>query len=144
MSHELSITRVIAATPDEVYEAWLDPQSLAQWMVPIPGGSTEAQIDPRVGCGFLIVMHGADASYPTRGEYLRLERPRLLEFSWYPDGDDRHKSIVTVELTPQGKTHTELKLHHRLFPSAEQVQGHREGWGRGLDSLAAWFTRKHS
>lgn len=157
MSDEVRITRSIAATPEEVYDAWLDPQSLAEWMVPIPGGRTEAQTDPRVGGGFLIVMHGAQASYPTRGEYLRLERPRLLEFTWYPDNRKAlpdegtawlrvtdQKSIVTIELKPLDKGRTELSLRHRLLPSAESVQGHHEGWSRGLDRLVETFARKHS
>lgn len=144
MSHELSISRTLSATPDEVYEAWLDPRSMAEWMRPIPGGHTEVQADVRVGGGFLIVMHGNGTRYPTRGEYLRLERPRLLEFTWYPDGSsDSRKSIVTVELKPLGAERTELTLRHRLLPSAEMAEGHRDGWSRGLDSLAAWIARKH-
>jgi len=142
MSHELSITRILSASPEEVYEAWLDPQSLAEWMRPIPGGYTTAQITPGVGGGFLIVMIGNGTRYPTRGEYLRLDRPRLIEFSWYADGDDTHKSIVTVELRPLGVDRTELRLRHRLLPSAESARDHQDGWGRGLDSLAAWIAAR--
>jgi uncharacterized protein YndB with AHSA1/START domain len=143
MEHELSITRVIAASAEEIYDAWLDPRALAQWMRPIPGGHTEASNEPRVGGGYLIVMHGNGTRYPTRGEYLRLERPRLLEFTWYADGHDGPKSIVSVTLKELGAERTELVLHHRRFLSAEMAQAHREGWGRGLDSLAAWFAHKH-
>ena len=143
MSNELSVTRTLSATPEEAYDAWLDPRSLMEWMVPIPGGRTEAQTDPRVGGGFLIVMYGNGTTYPTRGEYLRLERPQLLEFSWYPDGNDTWKSIVTIELKPLGRERTELTLRHRLLPSAESVKGHQEGWSRGLDRLVEWCARKH-
>ena len=143
MSNELSITRVLSATPEEAYDAWLDPQSLTEWMVPIPGGRTEAQVDARIGGGFLIVMYGDGTRYPTRGEYLRLERPRLLEFSWYPDGNDSRKSVVTVELAALGAERTTLTLRHRLLPDAESVRSHQGGWNRGLDSLVIWFSRKH-
>lgn len=143
MEHELSITRVLAASAEEVYEAWLDPQALAQWMRPIPGGHTEASGDARVGGGFLIVMHGNGTRYPTRGEYLRLERPRLLEFTWYPDGDGAWKSIVTVTLKQLGAERTELTLQHRSFPTAELAAGHHDGWGRGLDSLGRWLETRH-
>lgn len=143
--HELRITRILSATPEEVYEAWLDPQAVAEWMRPIPGGHTEASNDPWVGGGYLIVMHGNGTRYPTRGEYLRLERPRLLEFTWYPDGmpEGTQKSIVTVELAPLGSERTTLTLRHRLLPSAESARGHQEGWSSGLDSLAAWCERRH-
>src|ERR1700757_1071569 len=126
MEHELSITRILSATPEEVYEAWLDPRAVAQWMRPIPGGHTEASNDPRVGGGFLIVMHGNGTQYPTRGEYLRLERPQLLEFTWYPDGHTGEwKSIVTVTLKELGAGRTELTLRHRQLPDAAMTEGHR-------------------
>jgi uncharacterized protein YndB with AHSA1/START domain len=142
MEHELSLTRVLAASAEDIYDAWLDPRAVAEWMRPIPSGHTEASCDPRVGGSFLITMHGNGTRYPTRGEYLRLERPHLLEFTWHPDGDERWKSIVSVTLRELGAGRTELTLRHRRFPSADMADGHREGWSRGLDSLAAWLVAR--
>lgn len=83
-------------------------------------------------------MHGTGTRYPTRGEYPRLERPRLLEFSWYPDGGQGEKSIVSVELTPLGHDRTELRLRHRQLPASNRCRHTRAagaaawtGWSAG-------------
>ena len=82
MPDGLRITRKIAATPDELYDAWTDPESVMEWMIPMPGGSTRAKLDLRVGGRFQIDMMGDGKTYPHEGEYLRLERPSLIEFTW--------------------------------------------------------------
>jgi uncharacterized protein YndB with AHSA1/START domain len=49
MSDEIRLTREIAASPEDIFDAWTDADSLAQWLVPIAGGSTRARVDARVG-----------------------------------------------------------------------------------------------
>lgn len=141
MSHQIQLKRKFAATPDEVYEAWTDGPSLSQWMVPIVGGRTEVQADARIGGELRIDMHGLSSHHPQVCEFLRLERPRLIEFSWTADPSEPRRSIVTVELKPVGKTHTELTLTHRLLPHEAAADSHQRGWDSGLDSLAARFNR---
>lgn len=141
MTHQIQLKRKLAATPDEVYEAWTDGPSLSQWMVPIVGGRTEVQADARVGGSMRIDMYGLSSHHPQVCEYLRLERPRLVEFSWTADPAEPRRSIVTVELKPVGKTHTELTLTHRLLPHEAAAESHQNGWDSGLDSLAGRFNR---
>ncbi|MGH8505120.1 MAG: SRPBCC family protein [Stenotrophobium sp.] len=141
MSHQIQLKRKLAATPDEVYAAWTDARSLSQWMVPIVGGHTDAQTDARVGGAYAITMHGVSSQHAQSGEYLRLERPRLIEFTWIADPAAEHRSIVTVELKPIGPDETELTLTHRLLPSEASAQGHQLGWDAGLDSLVAHINR---
>lgn len=141
MTHQIQLKRKLAATPDEVYEAWTDAASISQWMVPVVGGRTEAQADARVGGALHIKMYGLSSQHEQPAEYLRLERPRLIEFSWVADPAAEHRSIVTVELKPVGKDETELTLTHRLLPSEDSAQNHYSGWDSGLDSLVAHINR---
>lgn len=143
MTHQIQLKRKLAATPDEVYEAWTDPVSLGQWMVPIVGGRTEAKADARVGGRYSIEMRGLSSHHPQGGEYLRLERPRLIEFTWTADLAYPQGSIVTVELKPIGRGETELTLTHRLLPNEAAAEGHSRGWDSGLDSLVARFNRHY-
>ena len=140
MPDEIRLTREIAASPEDIFDAWTDASSLAQWLVPIPGGSTRARVDARVGGRFHIDMSGNDQVYPHDGEYLRLERPHLLEFTWVSRGTNGERSIVTVELRPLGAGTTELILTHRLLPNRATAEAHHEGWSRGLDQLVAHFA----
>lgn len=138
MAHEIQLKRRLAAGADEVYAAWTDPHSLAEWMRPLPGGRTEATADVRVGGKFLVDMYDKEGKlYRHEGEYLRLERPRLVEFSWISEATERGRSIVTVELRSVGEDETELTLTHRLLPSESSAQSHAEGWAAILVELAA-------
>ncbi len=141
MPHQIQLKRRLAATPDEVYEAWTDASSLSQWMVPIVGGRTEALTDARVGGPYRIDMFGLGSQHTQEGEYLRLERPRLIEFTWTADASEPKRSIVTVELQAAGEDETDLTLTHRLLPSEDAVQSHYAGWDSGLDSLLAYVSR---
>ena len=140
MADEIRLTRKIAASAEDLFDAWTDPDSLAQWLVPIPGGSTRARVDARVGGSFHIDMSGKDEVYPHDGEYLRVERPRLLEFTWISRATNGERSIVTVELRPLDAGTTELILTHRLLPNRATADAHHEGWSRGLDRLVAQFA----
>jgi uncharacterized protein YndB with AHSA1/START domain len=126
----LVVRRQIAVARERVFEAWLDSESLAQWMRPDTFSFTHATVtvDPRVGGGFRIVMEGRNdgADYEHRGEYLVIERPSLLSFTWISRATEYQPTIVTVEFHERG-TGTELVLtHRRLAPKA--VEGHRQGW----------------
>ena len=140
MPDEVRLTRTIAAAADDVFDAWTDAKSLAQWMMPIAGGSTRAQVDARVGGRFHIDMTGNGKTYPHDGEYLRVERPHLLEFTWISNGTNQQRSVVTVELRALGPEQTELTLTHRLLPNRATVEAHEAGWIRGLDGLVRHFA----
>jgi uncharacterized protein YndB with AHSA1/START domain len=137
MAHELRLVRRIAAAAAEVYDAWTDPRSLAQWLIPMPGMTTSASLDVRVGGRLRIDMHAEGKNYPHHGEYLRLERPRLIEFTWISRATGGRRSVVTVELRALAAEETELTLTHRDPTSGDAAGAHRRGWSAALDHLAA-------
>ncbi len=125
----LVVRRVLPVPRERVFAAWLDPVSLAQWMR--PGETTDAlvEVDARVGGKFRIVMrHGSrgNEDYEHRGEYLVIQPPSLLSFTWISAATDHQPTVVTVELLEQG-ANTELVLTHRRLPPAK-VESHRAGW----------------
>ena len=122
----LVVRRQIAVPRERVFAAWLDSESLAHWMR--PGSLTHATVtvDPRVGGRFRILMEGAAEAHEHVGEYLAIEPPSLLSFTWISKATDHKPTVVTIEFHERG-TGTELVLTHRqLAPKA--IQGHREGW----------------
>ncbi len=136
MPYELSITRVINAPRKTVFEAWLDPEKLAKFMIPGPGMSVpKAESDAKVGGEFLIVMKAGDMELPHRGEYKTIDKYETLAFSWLskhaPEG-----SIVTLNFKELADEQTELTLKHTGLPSVESHNNHEEGWGRILQVLA--------
>ena len=122
----LVVRRVLPVERERVFAAWLDPASLATWMR--PGDMTDAivEVDPRVGGRFRILMQRTQDAYEHQGEYLAIEPPSLLSFTWISSATDLRPTVVTVELHERDGG-TELVLTHRRLP-AERVDAHRRGW----------------
>ena len=57
-------SRVIAATPDRVYAALIDPEALAVWLPPDGMTGTFERFDARPGGSYRMVLTYADASAP--------------------------------------------------------------------------------
>jgi uncharacterized protein YndB with AHSA1/START domain len=140
MAHELRLSRRIAATPAEVFDAWTHPEQVMQWMCPSGPGTTKARLDARVGGRFRIDMTDKGTVIPHDGEYLRLERPHLLEFTWVSPFTEQQRSVVTVELKAAGRDATDLTLTHKLLPTAKAVDEHTWGWNACLDGLGARYA----
>src|SRR5262249_48034895 len=43
------VRRTLPAPPDAVYDEWLDPEALTEWMCPRPARCLAVTLDPRVG-----------------------------------------------------------------------------------------------
>jgi len=64
------------------------------------------------------------------GQYLAIERPRRLVFTWVSTRVRGLTTQVTLELEPDGAGATRLTLVHEALPDAEALRAHQEGWGR--------------
>ena len=131
----VTVRRTIAATAEELFDAWLDPASAAEFMNPERDRPSDVTIDARVGGEFSIVMHGPTKSYPHRGAYRVIERPRRLVFTWISEATHQGESLVTVEFTA-GKGDTEVVITHELLPES-MAGAHIRGWTAILELLSA-------
>ena len=126
------VRRTIAASPEELFDAWLDPEALAVWMRPGAIQSTEAKVDARVGGQYELLMRSETTSYPTKGAYVVIDRPRRLVFTWGP-GSGAFDSLVTVDFLPLDDR-TEVVLTHEKLPE-DMREPHRNGWTSGIERL---------
>ncbi|MFM7334661.1 MAG: SRPBCC family protein, partial [Tabrizicola sp.] len=101
---------------------------------------TEARTDPRVGGTFRIVMT-SDKEIAHQGIYKDLVPHSLIRFTWsspYSPAD----SEVTIQLAPVAGG-TEVTLSQVKFLSEGARDGHRDGWTRILERLAAMLAAAH-
>lgn len=127
----------IDAPPERVFQAIVDREQALQW-----GGGEQFEIllwemDPRPGGKWNLVSRERNSKNPSgpgriehHGEFLEVDRPRLLVQTWYANWhpDPSHRTIVRWELMPT-KTGTRLKVTHSgLAPLAGAAQGYSEGW----------------
>jgi uncharacterized protein YndB with AHSA1/START domain len=123
------VKRVLPATPDEVFDEWVDPDAFGEWMCPHPARATKISLDPRVGGRLRIDIEEEGASFYVAGSYIELERPRRLRFTWSCStwADPTVESVVTVTLEPHGGIDTLMTIHHARVPPA-YLTNHERGW----------------
>ena len=130
------LTRRLSAPPEEVFDAWCDADNLKQWFLPADITLPVIELDLRVGGAYRIVMRDEDGDYDHHGEYVAIERPSRLAFTWISPATKGKTTLVTVTFEPDGEG-TALTLTHERLPSEEAAASHRGGWTNVLESLAA-------
>lgn len=123
---EYTTELTIAATPAEVFRYLTDADAMIEWM------GRRATLEPVAGGRFEVDIEGA----PVRGEYLEVDPPNRLVFSWGGDGNDvippgSTRVEITLVANAQG---TLLRLVHSDLPE-EQVERHEQGWMHFLGRL---------
>jgi uncharacterized protein YndB with AHSA1/START domain len=129
------VRRVLPASPEVAYDEWLDEDALAEFMCPYPVRATKVEIEPRIGGRFFVEMTEGEHATAISGEYLELDRPHRLSFSWsYAPGVD---SVVTITFEARGQGQTLMTIDHTKLPP-EDVESHTGGWS----SIAELLERK--
>jgi uncharacterized protein YndB with AHSA1/START domain len=128
----IEVSRVLPAPVDEVFRWWTEPELLSRWMSPV--GSVDAEVDLKVGGSFRIVMKDAGVEIDHTGEYLEIERPHRLTFTWRSQYAGA-SSQVTVSFEPEGPASTRLVIVHSGLPEAV-AEEHLNGWGTMAHRLA--------
>jgi uncharacterized protein YndB with AHSA1/START domain len=131
----VTVTHHFAASPERVFDAWLDPQSACKWLFATPAGQiVRTEIDARVGGRFVIVdrRNGEDVEHT--GEYLEINRPHRLVFTF---GVPKYSPVFTevaIDIVPAASG-CDLTLTHTGV-LAEYFDRTAEGWNGILDGLA--------
>jgi uncharacterized protein YndB with AHSA1/START domain len=130
----------IAAPPEAVFDAWLDPAIAARFFSAGETEVVEVEMDPREGGAFRLVMQGPAARFEHEGRYVLIDRPRRLIFTWVSDGTDHRLSLVTVTFTAIAAG-VRVQVEHEGLPDTERAGRHEYGWGTILAKLAALKAR---
>jgi uncharacterized protein YndB with AHSA1/START domain len=146
----------IAAPPERVFQALTDPNQMPKWWgQPDMYRITEYKAELRPGGKWSSVGVGADgSSFRIDGEYLELDPPRLLVYTWIPSFAGQLKTTVRWELEPRevhGLQHrgpqkmgtgTMVRIVHTGFAGhPDACKGHHQGWIRVLGWMEAFLER---
>ena len=147
----VQVRRTFPASRERVFQAWIDPEQLRQWLAPRRVTSPHAEVDARVGGEFRVSMKSR-AMLPFAhlpgpytelvhmvGRYLEIEPPERLVFTVGWEGLptmhlDREATTVTVEFHERGEE-TEVVLTHERQPNRRVQAFHWYGWTGSLRKL---------
>lgn len=132
----VNLSKTINAPIEKVFDAWLNPEMLSRFVLPMPGmPEPETKIDAREGGRFTIIMVVGEDKIPHNGTYLEISRPHKLVFTWEsPASSD--DSVVTLKFNSLAENQTCLELTQVRFIDEEHRSNHEGGWGNILDTLA--------
>jgi uncharacterized protein YndB with AHSA1/START domain len=136
-SRLLRITRRFDASPERVFDAWLNPEKARKWLFTSPGTDIAArriEIDPRVGGKWLMTNQCDGQEIEGIGEYLEIDRPHRLVITFSMPMFDLHVDRLVVEIVLDGDGCI-LTLTHELLPP-EDHSATASGWGKMFDRLA--------
>jgi uncharacterized protein YndB with AHSA1/START domain len=149
-SNELNITRVYDAPVKLVWDAWTDPNQVAQWWGPRGFTLTTHSKELKVGGFWRYTMHGPDGvDYPNTTLYLEVEPLAKLVYD-HGGSDDRPPMFrVTVLFSEnQGKTTMQMTMALPTPEEAEQTRrfikkaGGDATWDRLAEYLAEHVDHK--
>ena len=133
----------LKASPQVVFDAWTNPEQVPQWWGE-DGLYCVTKWKGELREGGKWRSEGVSAqgkNFAVEGEYLRVEPPRFLSFTWRHDWEE-HSSTTIVELEFQKTaTGTLLKLRHHGFTSQSSRDDHKNGWGRVLGWLTGYVEK---
>jgi len=140
-THRVVVRRRMPAPREVVFEAWIDPEGIREWMCPGNATSAEAVLDVRVGGSFRIVMRAPDKNHIHVGTYQVVEPPCKLAFTWSSVENPHSMTLVTVEFFALGDE-SELVITHDKFLKPDVAQRYESGWGTIAEKFAVYLGRK--
>ena len=134
----IRLHRVLRATPDKVYRAFLDADAMAKWLPPNGFTGKVHHLDPKVGgshkMSFTNFTTGQSHSFG--GEYLELvphERIRYTDSFDDPNLPGELQVTITLKKASVG---TELNIVQEGVPEAIPAEACYLGWQESLTHLA--------
>jgi len=132
---KVNLNKVIKAPQEVVFNAWLNPKTISNFMLPMPGmKNPKVEVDAHVGGSFTIIMYGQEQEMLHKGQYLEITPSTKLVFTWESDFSPAD-STVTLEFSKIDENTTNIELTHLKFYSEETRGQHEGGWGNILDTL---------
>lgn len=138
MSNTVRLHRVLRATPERVYRAFLDPAAMCKWLPPNGFTGTVHHLDARVGGSYRMSFtnFSTGSSHTFGGEYVELVPGERLRYrDRFDDPNLPGEMQVTVALQPVS-CGTELTVLQEGIPEVIPPEACCLGWQESLTLLA--------
>jgi uncharacterized protein YndB with AHSA1/START domain len=138
MPNTVRLHRVLAARPEKIYRAFIEPDAAAKWLPPNGFTCTVHQLEPEVGGSHRMSFRNFTTghSHAFGGQYLELvpnERLRYTDKFDDPNLPGEMRVTVTLKKVSVG---TEIGIVQEGLPDVIPVEACYLGWQESLRNLA--------
>ncbi len=145
---EITITRILNAPRNVVYNAWVNPVELAKWWGPRGFTTGLTETDPQAGGKLTIEMLGQGYKNMVTGVFLEVipQQKIIYTTSAFADtqGVDTLKGYNEIKFEDYGKGKTKLTIYASIVKAPAELQaamdGMNEGWSQSIDKLSEVVT----
>lgn len=128
------VTRKLEASPERVFDAWLDPDIAGKWLFATASRPiTRVTIDARVGGAFCFVDRNDGEHIEHTGVYSEITRPWCLAFTFSAGNHQQMITRVVAQIVPLRKG-CEIVVTHEDVPGefADRIESRWTGMLYGL------------
>ena len=93
-----SVSRRFGAPATRVFDAWIEPETASKWWFTTKTSESVCELDPRVGGSYKVTRTRGGKQYVAIGEYIEVQRPRRLVFTFGMPQFAADFDTVTVEI----------------------------------------------
>ena len=127
----LRLRRRFPRSPEAVFRAWTDPETLRRWWCPPGWAPAEMEVDLRTGGAYRLGMRPLAGGTPVyvRGRFLEISEPDKLIYTWKWENafEQMPETCVTVRFIGSSDS-TEMELTHEPLSEVTLCLRHRSGW----------------
>jgi uncharacterized protein YndB with AHSA1/START domain len=134
------VTQAFNQSPEEVFDAWVNPEQVKRWFGTGLGEVTQVSVDPGPGGLLSITQMQEDGEVTHFGKFQQVIHPRRMIFLWTMEGDEGHDRII-VDIAPK-PIGCEVTLTYEMDAEyAEFVENAELAWGVMLRSMAQMLIK---
>ena len=137
-THTIRLHRVLKATPEKIYRAFLDADALIKWMPPYGFTAKVQHLDAKVGGSFKMSFtnFGTGAGHSFGGTYLELVPHERLRYTDKFDDPNLPGEIQVTVTLKEVLCGTELHIEQAGVPGVIPAEMCYLGWQESLAQLA--------
>lgn len=136
-NNNVTLHRVLTATPEKVYRAFTEAGALASWLPPYGFTCTVDNIDAKVGGSYHMSFTNFSTgnAHSFGGQYLEIKPNEFLKYTdKFDDPNLPGEMITTVTLT-KVMCGTDIKITQEGIPAAIPAEMCYLGWQESLEKL---------
>jgi uncharacterized protein YndB with AHSA1/START domain len=138
MPSTIKLHRVLRATPERIYRAFLDPDALARWLPPNGFTGKVHENNAKVGGTYKMSFKNFTSGtvHAFGGKYLELVPNQRLRYTDVFDDPNLPGEIQTTVVLKKVSVGTEIDITQEGVPDAIPADGCYLGWQDSLNQLA--------